>query len=86
MRLPPPMEDNIQGKLELWAELIPKKDISSRPMEKISPEPNYDMELRVIVLSTNDCVFKDEIEKCNDLYVKGGPSNLSVKKLLFYYF
>jgi hypothetical protein len=26
--------------------------------------------LRVIVWGTRDCVFKDETEKCNDLYVK----------------
>jgi len=29
------------------------------------------MELRVIVWKTDDCVFKDELEKCNDLYVSG---------------
>eukprot|EP00825_Cyclidium_porcatum_P019448 TRINITY_DN2206_c0_g1_i4.p2 TRINITY_DN2206_c0_g1~~TRINITY_DN2206_c0_g1_i4.p2 ORF type:complete len:243 (-),score=34.44 TRINITY_DN2206_c0_g1_i4:210-938(-) len=33
------------------------------------------MELRVIVHDARDCVFKDEVEQCNDLYVKGGPAN-----------
>jgi hypothetical protein len=32
------------------------------------------MELRAIVWSTRECVYKDEAEKCNDVYVRGSPA------------
>lgn len=33
------------------------------------------MELRVIVWETKECAFKDEAEKCNDLFVSGKMRN-----------
>ena len=65
-----------QGRLELWAELIPMKDKTLFPKINVFPPPKYKFELRTIVWGTQDCVFKDELEKCNDLYVRGGPANL----------
>lgn len=63
------------GRLELWIELIPKNQVKNRAPIQIAPEPRYEMELRCIVWDTRDCVYKDEVEKCNDLFVKGGPAN-----------
>jgi hypothetical protein len=59
------------GRLECFAELY--KD----PKQKIwdvAPLPSLEYELRVIVWKTRDTVFKDEAEKCNDLFVRGGPA------------
>lgn len=63
-----------QGRLELWAELIPLRQKLQFPKMEISPPPKYKFELRTIVWGAQDCVFKDELEKCNDLYVRGGPA------------
>jgi hypothetical protein len=46
----------------MWIELIPLKFIKENPAIKISPPPRYEMELRVIVWETKDCVYKDEAE------------------------
>ena len=77
------------GRLELWAELIPKKMQTKYPKLPISAPPKfqynkilflklfrYKFELRTIVWQTAECVYKDELEKCNDLYCRGGPANL----------
>ena len=64
-----------QGRLELWAELIPQKMKTRFPKLDICPPPKYKFELRAIVWGTQDTVFKDELEKCNDLYARGGPAN-----------
>lgn len=63
-----------QGRLELWAELIPQKHKMLYPKLDIGPPPKYKFELRTIVWWTVDTIFKDELEKCNDLYVRGGPA------------
>ncbi|KRX05452.1 C2 domain [Pseudocohnilembus persalinus] len=60
------------GRLECWIEVIPKKDLKFNAPLYIFPPPQYEFELRVIVWSTRNCVFKDEFEECNDVYVKGG--------------
>lgn len=64
------------GRLELWVELIPKKMQTKFPKENICAPPKYKFELRTIIWGTQDCVFKDELEKCNDLYVRGSPANM----------
>ena len=56
----------------MWIELIKKEDIKSHPVINISPPVVKEMELRIIVWDAKDCVYKDPIEKCNDLYIKGG--------------
>lgn len=63
-----------QGRLELWVELIPVRLKTQFPKMTISPPPKFKFELRTIVWGAQDCVFKDELEKCNDLYVRGGPA------------
>lgn len=49
--------------------------VKTRSPIQIQPEPRYDMELRSIIWDTRDCVFKDELSRCNDLYVRGGIAN-----------
>lgn len=56
----------------MWVELIPKSIIKTLPPLPITRPPKYEMEIRVIVWETKDCVFKDEAEKCNDIYVRIG--------------
>ncbi|EGR29640.1 hypothetical protein IMG5_151880 [Ichthyophthirius multifiliis] len=58
------------GQLEIWVELIPFRFLKDYLPEKIAPPPKYEMELRVIVWETKDCVFKDEAEQCNDIFVR----------------
>jgi hypothetical protein len=47
------------------------KEAAANPRIDISPPPKIEFELRVIVWGTTDVVFKDEVTKCNDLYVVG---------------
>lgn len=56
----------------MWIELIEKKDIKKNPPIKIEPPPYDEYELRCIVWETKECVFKDELAECNDLFVRGG--------------
>lgn len=52
-------------------EILDTKEAGSNPRIDVSPLPKEDYELRVIVWGTRDCVFKDEVTKCNDLYLVG---------------
>lgn len=56
----------------MWIDLVPKLDLKQRPVIKIEPPPRYEMELRVIIWETQNCKFKDEIDQCNDIYVRAG--------------
>lgn len=49
-----------QGRLEVWIDLVEKKNWLSMPPYKIHPPPFDDFELRTIVWSTKDCVYKNE--------------------------
>ena len=60
-----------QGRLEVWVDLIEKKNWLSTPPYKIHPPPFDDYELRVVVWSTKDCVYKNEAFESNDIYVRG---------------
>lgn len=62
-----------RGRLEMWIELIPPRQIT--PPVHIFPRTQFEYELRVIVWETKDCVFKDELAGCNDLYAQGAPRN-----------
>lgn len=55
----------------MWVDVIEKEKIKTVPLVMLSPPPRYEFELRVIVWSTKDCEYKDEIEKCNDVFVRG---------------
>lgn len=56
----------------MWVELIPKSVIRTTPAIPITRPLRFETEIRVIVWETKDCVFKDEAEKCNDVYVRIG--------------
>lgn len=64
--------------LECWVEILDPKVAGSTPRYDIRPPPKEEYELRVIVWGTRDCVFKDALEGCNDLFLKGtlGPKTL----------
>ena len=59
----------------MWIDLIEKKDVKAHPMVHIEAPPRYEFELRTIIWETKDCVFKEELSKCNDLFSRGGPAN-----------
>lgn len=59
----------------MWIDLIPKDELRNFPHEKIEPPLRLDLEMRIIIYETKDCVFKQELSKCNDLYVRGGLAN-----------
>ena len=40
------------GRLEMWVEIIPKKDAFKIQPAKIEPPPRYELELRAIVWQT----------------------------------
>lgn len=46
----------------MQVEIIEKKDLKERIPIKIEAPPKYKMELRAIVWSTRECVYKDEKE------------------------
>lgn len=54
----------------MWIDLLPFN--TREPITVIYPKEQIPYELRVIVWETKDCVFKDEITKCNDLFARGG--------------
>lgn len=56
----------------MWVELIPKSLIRQTPPLAITRPLRHECEIRVIVWETKDCVFKDEAEQCNDIYVRVG--------------
>lgn len=60
-----------RGRLEMWIELIPPRQIV--PPVNIYPRAQLEYELRVVVWETKDCVFKDEATGANDLYAQGAP-------------
>lgn len=59
----------------MWIDLVERSQAKANPMVKIEPPPRYEFELRAIVWETKNCVFKNELAKCNDLFGRGGPSN-----------
>jgi hypothetical protein len=63
------------GKIRLWIEMLDKEESRKIQRVNLKPTPRYDFELRVIIWQTKNCVFKDQIELCNDLFVKGTVAN-----------
>jgi hypothetical protein len=47
---------------------------------RIGPPPRVEFELRVIIWSTKAYTYKDEAEKCNDVYVRAGPGNQEMQE------
>ena len=63
------------GRLQVWIDLVEKSQCKINPLIKITAPPRYEFELRAIIYEARNCVFKDELEKCNDLYCKAGIAN-----------
>jgi len=63
------------GRLNMWIEILERKDVKAHPMVHIEAPPRYEFDLRTICWEAKDCVFKEELEKCNDLFARGGPAN-----------
>ena len=63
------------GRLKMWIDLVEERNAKQTPLIQIEPPLRLDFELRVIVWETKNCVFKDELEKCNDMFCKAGPAN-----------
>lgn len=63
------------GRLQMWIDLVEKSQCKINPLIKITAPPRYEFELRAIIYEARNCVFKDELEKCNDLYCKAGIAN-----------
>ena len=59
----------------MWIDLIERKDQGKYPRYDIKPPERIKFELRTIIWQAKDCVFKDEIRKCNDLFVAGFPGH-----------
>ena len=60
----------VRGRLEMWIDIIPEGD--KTPMTPIFPIERLPFELRAVVWITKDCVIKDTIAECNDVFVRGG--------------
>lgn len=60
----------VRGRLQMWIDIFPEGD--KTPMVPIFPIERLPFELRAIVWSTRDCVIKDTIAECNDVFVRGG--------------
>lgn len=60
----------MRGRLQMWIDIFPEGD--KTPMIPIFPIERLPFELRAIVWSTRDCVIKDTIAECNDVFVRGG--------------
>lgn len=76
------------GAIKLWADLLdhwhPGDSYSTTPSPSTHcthytfpiERPSYlEYELRCIIYATEDCVYKDKLEGCNDLFVRGYPGN-----------
>jgi hypothetical protein len=60
----------VRGRLEMWIDILPEGD--KTPMTPIFPIERLPYELRAVVWITKDCVIKDTIAECNDVFVRGG--------------
>ena len=58
-----------QGLITCWLEIFEAKDASIWPIVDITPPPTEEFEVRVIVWKARTSIFKDTVERCNDLYV-----------------
>jgi len=65
--------------LQCWLEILDPKIASNTPRVDISPPPREEFEVRVVVWSTRDVPFKDELEGCNDLYLKGSLNGVDLE-------
>lgn len=59
----------------MWVEILSQEQYRKIERVRLRPPPRYEFELRVIIWQTKNCVFKDEIELCNDLFVRVAVGN-----------
>lgn len=58
-----------RGRLEMWIDIL--KPSNKEPATVIFPKVQIPFELRVIVWEAKECVFKDTVTDCNDLFARG---------------
>jgi hypothetical protein len=56
--------------IQCWLEILDTKVAQSIPRFNISPPPEEEFEVRVIVWGTKGMAIKDPLEGCNDLFLK----------------
>jgi len=68
------------GRLSLWIDLVDVTMVKQNPLIQIEAPPRLAFELRTIIWETRNCVFKNELAKCNDLFAKGGPASMDFQE------
>lgn len=66
-----------RGRLEMWIDIL--KPSNKEPATVIFPTVQVPFELRVIVWEAKDCVFKDTVTECNDLFARACVKNKDEK-------
>jgi hypothetical protein len=66
-----------RGRLEMWIDIL--KPSNKEPATVIFPKVQIPFELRVIVWEAKDCVYKDSVTECNDLFARGCVKNKDEK-------
>jgi len=66
-----PSSSNPQGQIKMWVDIMTQDEAKKNPPENIAPPVPIDYELRVIVYSTKEVVFKDK--KMSDIFVTVYP-------------
>lgn len=76
-----------QGKLQLWVDIFPVRDLPPPRAVDITPQQPAKYELRVIIWNTEDVILEEDDffvgEKKSDIYIKGYfERNLNILKLI----
>lgn len=64
-----PASSNPQGQLKLWIDIMTPEEAKTHPPEQIAPPLVINYELRVIIWSTRNVVFKDK--HMSDIFLSG---------------
>lgn len=64
-----PASSNPQGQLKLWIDIMTPEEAKTHPPEQIAPPLVINYELRVIIWSTQNVVFKDK--HMSDIFLSG---------------
>lgn len=60
-----------QGVLDCWVEVMTPSQAKATPQLNITPPPDEEFELRVVIWTVHDCPAYDELTNQSDLYVTG---------------
>jgi hypothetical protein len=66
-----------RGRLEMWIDIL--KPSQREPATVIFPKVQIPYELRVIVWEAKECVYKNTVTECNDLFARGCVRNKDEK-------